>query len=434
VGGLVAAYPLGRILRAQRRLELLAWALLGLLPFLGSLDIGLVTDVTLHGDSHGVEVGLLDLLALALVFARPLSLRRVPYLGVITLYLLAVTLSITQAAQPVQAFYYLWRLARMSVVFYAVVRAAGSLLISLNILRGMAAGTIYELYLVLQQRFYLYQSPGSFSHQNSLGMALNLFLMVAVAAALARTKSWLVSLAPAAGLVVVVLTRSRGTLLLFLFGVLLVFVFSLLRRATARKLMVALLGTAVATAVVVKSAERIDERFENAPAESLETRKQFEAAAALMLADHPWGLGANHFSWTMENGGYADRAGLQYGNRIAIVHNIYLLTAVELGYVGLVALILLLTKPLIDAVHAAWRTPASDVKGDLLLGLGVGLLVCDLHGLVEWIWRATDVSYVFWIVLGMTGGLARRIRIEASLRARSKRVRPRQPQTIGDRV
>lgn len=423
--GLTAAYPFGRVLRGHRRLQGLAWTLIGLLPFLGALDIGLVTDATFLGDSHGIEVALIDLLALSLVFVRPLSVRRVPYLAGLSAYLLVAVFSATQAAVPIRAFFYAWKLLRMYLVFFAVVRAAGSIEVTLAILRGMAIGTLYELYLVMQQRLWVYQSPGSFSHQNSLGMALNLFLMVAIALILARRTDWLVTLSPVAGLVAVVLTRSRGTLISFVLGAGLVFVLSALRGAASRKVLIAVLGGVIAMGVMTKAARRITERFETAPAESVETRDQFEKAASMMLRDHPWGLGANHFAWTLENDGYADRVGLRYPNRSAIVHSVYWLTAVEMGYLGLGALVVLLLRPLVEAMRCAFLARPGDVRGDLLLGLGVGLLTCYLHSTVEWIWRATDVSYIFWVLVALVGALARQVRIDASTRSRPGRERER---------
>ncbi len=432
-GGLVLAYVLGRLLRRQPRLEGAAWFLVGLLPFLGALDMGLVTDVSFAGDSHGLEVALVDLLALALVFARPFPLRRVPYRWVLALYLLAAACSVLPAVAPAQVGYYLWKLLRGYLLFFAVVRAGGSLPVAMAILRGMAAGALYEFYLVMQQRYLVYQSPGSFSHQNSLGMVMNLFLVTVVALVLARRSDWLVTVAPATGLVVVLLTRSRGALIFLAVGVALVFVLSSLRRFTGRKAVVAVLGATLALGVLAWSARRVVERFERAPAASMDTRWQFEEAAAMMLRDHPAGVGANHFSWSMRHGGYADRAGLTYGDRYATVHNLYWLTAAELGWFGLAALVLLLLRPLVDALRGAWRASRQDLRGDLLLGLGVSLLMCYLHSTVEWIWRETEVSYVFWTLVGLAGALAAAVRLDTPRTPRRPQ-RPSSPAGAGPRA
>jgi O-antigen ligase len=417
LAGLIAAYPLGWFLRTRPRLLLLAWTALGLLPFLGARDLGLVPLTGFLGDTHGMEVSLVDFLALALLFSRPVSFRRVPYRAAMAFYFLVALFSVTQAALPQAALFYPWRLLRFYLLFLALVQGATNVHVVLAVVRGMAVGVFYEFYLTMQQRFYAYQSPGTFTHQNSLGLALNLFLMVPIALILARKTDWLTMLCPVAGLIAVVLTRSRGTLIFFVLGVVLVYGLSLLKGGTGRKMLIAVLGGVVALAVLGRAADRITERFSTAPESSMDTRGQFEKAASIMRRDHPLGIGANHFAWYLEKRGYGDQVGLLYGNRAAIVHNVYWLTTAELGLLGLVALVVLFLGPLVDAMRYAFRAPPGDVRGELLLGLGVGLLMCYLQSAFEWAWRATDVSYVYWIVVALVGALARQVR-RRSARAR----------------
>ncbi len=412
LAGLAASYPLGRVLRQQRWLQALAWTLVGLLPFLGSLDIGLILDTTFVGDSHGIEVSVIDLLALSLVFARQFSFRRVPYRVPLGLYLLVAAVSVAQAAAPVQAVYYVWKLLRGYLLFVSVVRAAGSIPVSLAILRGMALGIFYDFYLVMQQRFAAFASPGSFAHQNSLGMAVNLFLVTAVALVLARRSGWLMTLSPAVGLVVVLLTRSRGALIFFVLGVVLVFTLSLIKRFTGRKVLIVVVGGVITLGALTRAVDRVVERFEQAPESSMETRRQLVEAAALMLRDHPMGVGGNHFSWSLRAGGYAERVGLMSGTRYMTVHNIYWLTAAEFGYLGIVALAVLFLVPLTDAMRFAFMAESRDVRGDLLLGLGISLLVFSLHSTLEFVWRITEVAYVFWILVALVGALAAAVRTE----------------------
>ena len=65
-----------------------------------------------------------------------------------------------------------------------------------------------------------------------------------------------------------------------------------------------------------------------------------------------------------------------------------------MGYLGIVALIPLLLNPVVLAFRHGFRAP-SDVRGDILLGLGVGLGLFYVHGTFEWVWRSTEVSYLF---------------------------------------
>jgi O-antigen ligase len=251
-------------------------------------------------------------------------------------------------------------------------------------------------------------------------MAMNLALMAPIALVLARKADWITMTAPLLGLVVVLLTRSRGTLVFFVLGGVLLYGLSLLRGGTNRKILVGVLGGALALAVIGRAAHRISERFETAPDSSMDTRGQFEKAASLMLRDHPLGIGANHFAWYLSTGGYGRQVGLEYGNVNAIVHNLYWLTAAELGPVGLLVLAVLLALPLVDAFRGAYRAPPLDVRGDLLIGLGVSLLACYLQSAFEWIWRSTDVAYVFWIDVGLVAALGAQVRRRASKRERRR--------------
>ena len=108
------------------------------------------------------------------------------------------------------------------------------------------------------------------------------------------------------------------------------------------------------------------------------TRDQMEDAARLMLADHPMGIGANHYVAAANNLGYNQKSGLTWANFGAYVHNAYLLVAAETGYLGLAAFAFLLLRPLMVAFICSWRN-RRDKRGDLLLGLGVGLLTVYLH-------------------------------------------------------
>src|SRR5690606_1191376 len=95
-------------------------------------------------------------------------------------------------------------------------------------------------------------------------------------------------------------------------------------------------------------------------------REAFNRAAALMLADHPMGVGANHYVLIAKNHGYSERAGVVpfEASRNAHVHNAYWLVAAETGYLGLGALLLLMLRPLGVAFAYGWRH-RDDRRGDL---------------------------------------------------------------------
>src|SRR5438445_8874185 len=235
VAALLSVYPFGCWLRDRPHFQLRVWTLLGFLPFFQPLDIGIISDQYHPGDSHGIEVALIDLLGLSLFVAHKRSAQPLPYRAAMAVYLAVAVLSMTQAPSVMVAFFYVWKLLRMYFLFVVVVYAGRDREVPPAILRGMALGTLYELILALWQRYALgvHQVTGSFVHQNTLGVVLNLVLMAPVAVVLARRADWLTTLAPIAGMVTVVLTLSRGAIIFFAAGLILVHLLSMVKRATA---------------------------------------------------------------------------------------------------------------------------------------------------------------------------------------------------------
>lgn len=394
------------------------WRLVGFLPFYGldSVDINVLSFEHYRGDSRGIEITLLDLLLLSMRMTLPRRRTPPPMLAASTAYAVVVTLSAVIAFSPLFAIFSVWKLARMLLLVRVVARGAAARDVPPEILRGMAFGTLYEFGLVLQQRYvlHMHQACGNFPHQNTLGMALNLVLPAVLALHLAGIPGRLSGIALVAGAVSVVLTLSRGALTMMGIGWSLVYVASVLRKNTPRKRSLGLRAVLGATALLVRAWDSLVDRFTNAPKESAEGREQFEAAAALMLREHPLGMGINQYSLALEQAGYGARVGILGYDASGIVHNIYWLTAAETGYLGLAVFLALLGAPVVTALRAGLRA-RRDVRGDVLIGFAVGLLLLYAQGTLEWALRQTTLSYLFWTIAGVIDGLARQL---ASDRAR----------------
>jgi O-antigen ligase len=170
-----------------------------------------------------------------------------------------------------------------------------------------------------------------------------------------------------------------------------------------------LLGVAAAAVCVPLVASSFAQRFGGGSqvqfGEDAE-RVLFKEAAAQMLSDHPMGVGANHFSFAANVQGYFTRVGELWGpGRASNVHNVYWLVATETGYLGLVAFVVLLLRPLYVAFACGLRH-VGDARGDLLLGLGAGLLAVYIHSFEEWIFMTFDAQYQFGVEIGLIAGLA----------------------------
>ncbi len=409
VVAVLASFPAGRWLRDRPALRIQLWTLVGLLPFVGPGYMALVFFGGRPGDTYGIEVALLDWLALSLLLAAKPADRPPPYRFALSLYLLVVVVSIMQARWPLHAAGYAWKLGRMYLLYAAIWRSGGEdERVPAALLRGLTSGVAYEGALAVWQHFGLglRQATGSFTGQNTLGMVMNLVVMVPIARILAGPTSLLTKLAPVAAVIAAFFTVSRGTLLFLGIGSALLFVGSVLRKFTPRKAWFGLFGLVVAVAIVPVALTTIESRRASERAESMEMRGLLEDAASAMLQEHPLGVGANHYPAELLLGGYGQRAGLWWRMRTAIVHSVYWLTAAELGYAGVVALLVLFVAPLRMAFSYGLRR-SQGRRGDVLLGLGVGLTTLYAHSFFEWAWRLTEVSYVYFMTVALIPVLAR---------------------------
>ena len=287
-------------------------------------------------------------------------------------------------------------------MYATVARGCSDPRVTLAIMKGMAAALIMEAGLAFWERFELGMAQtGGSEHQNLLGLMLHIVILPFFALLLAGRRGLLPAVVLVVGAFVILSTASRATIGLEAFGLSTVFVLSAARKWTSRKRLALIIGV-IATAVVVPlAASSLEERFAAQEIDSGGTdwRAAYIKAAGMMLVDHPLGVGANYFGVTANIKGYYAKAGVPLvpGALLNNVHNAYLLTAAEIGYPGLIALLLLLSRPLIVALRCGWINAGKDYRGDLLLGLGVALLAVCLHSWVESICLALQLS-TWWLL------------------------------------
>jgi len=421
----IASGPVAAWLRDRPAVRLWLWTVMGLLPFLPPFRMALGLYMSTPGDTHGLEtMPLIDGLALCLFRASRPRDEPLPYRFPLIFYFLVVGVSITQARWPLLVIGYTWTLCRMVLLLFAIWRAGGEDgRVVGALLRGMMLGVVFEGGLATWQHYgeHLRRAQGTYSGWNSLGMALNLAVMVPVARMMAGRTSLLTKLALVGAALGALFSVSRGALLFLGAGIALVWLGSALREFTSRKAWIGLCGLVLVAIAVPLAIVTVESRAEEERQESLMQRDLLEQAASLMLREHPLGVGASHYAMELLLGGYGRRAGLGWRGWIAIVHSIYWLTAAELGYVGVVALFVLFLAPLRLAFLRRPRGP----RGDVLLGLGVGLTVFCLHSFFEWAWRLSEISYLYFMAIGLVAVLARPPR--QVLASRSPNRQPRGP-------
>jgi O-antigen ligase len=393
------------------------WTFMGLLPFAQSavpqLDIAVISWEEWPGFVKGAELSALDLFTLAIYLTLPRARHPLPFRWSMALYFVAVLLSAFQAQEPVAALFYPWQLARTFLVYAVVAKACADPRFVPALLAGMAIGLCFQACIVIWQRFGLgvLQATGTFGHQNLLGLVSNFVVFPFVALLLAGYWRWTAVAAPLAGAIIAALTVSRATAGLAAVGYGLIFMLSAGRRWTSLKALLALIGVVAIMAIAPLVLSSFERRFALIPlSQTYDERAAFESAAAAILADHPLGIGANNFAFFSTTQGYSQRTRVVTVDlaRSPHVHNVYWLAAAETGYLGLVAFVLLLLRPLGVAFLCGWRN-RTDWRGDLLLGLGMALLLVYTHSFFEWIFFTAQVQYIFATTVGLVGGLAQQL-------------------------
>lgn len=409
---LAGVFPLSAWLRRNPSRSPKAWMLLGILPFLFNvvhLYMAAISWVDWPGYVKGLEFTVSDALAIALYLSFPATREPIPFRLSMMLYLIPVLLSATVAEVPLAAVFYCWQLVRMFLVYAVVARGCKDPRVAPAILNGMALGLLMEAAVCIWERFGLgiLQAGGTVGHQNLLGMMSHFVVFPFFALLLAGKGGRLPAAVVLAGLVVEVLTTSRATLGLAAFGYAGVFALSALRQWTPRKariLMIAVAAISIAAPIAFMSFEN---RFATEESSDYDERAAFKRAAAMMLSDHPLGVGANNYVIAANGGGYNHAAGVAsvFGSDSAQVHNIYYLVAAETGYLGILTFVLLIFRPMSVAFFCSRRNPG-DVRGELLLGLGMALLTVYLHSWFEWIFITYPSEYMMAMNVGMVAGLA----------------------------
>jgi hypothetical protein len=368
-----------------------------------------VDDVNLH-HTQGLEFSVLDAFAIALYLSAPRERYALPFRLGMVLYFVAVVASIFQSFQPDFSLFYSWQLLRMFLVYAVVARGCADMRVVTAILQGMAIGLLFQVPFSVIERFGygVLQASGTFEHQNILGLVSHFVVFPFFAAFLDGFWGALPTLVVLSGVIVEVLTTSRATLGLAALGYLATYALSALGSLSSRKLTI--LGAAILMLVVVVpvAISSFETRGEIEMEASNDTRRSMEHAAELMLADYPFGVGANTYIQRANIGGYNAGADVDITSWVIFVHNAYLIVAAETGYLGVITFVIMLLRPTFVAFFCGFRNKR-DRRGILLLGLGVAFLIVEIHGLFEWVMLKAITQYFFAIEFGMVAGLTRQL-------------------------
>jgi len=219
------------------------------------------------------------------------------------------------------------------------------------------------------------------------------------------------------GMISVVFTKSRGGLIIMLGGLFMAAGASSVLKLTVQKIRVLFLGFIVVCILGSMAAPKIIQRFQKAPKESAETRHYFNSAAKAMADDYFWGIGINGYSYSLANTEYywyvypdveeddreafRDPDNPRAGSRLGNCHHIYLLWASECGWISMYIFMALVGIFMLINAFLILYTRKDPFYNAIVIGLFCGFTTLHLQGLLEWVYRQTQVYYLFHFLSGV---------------------------------
>ncbi len=386
----------------------------------GLASINFFSNEFYRGTARGMEISAVDLGSVTLIIALFLLRgRRFVWFPrgwwCYGLYFLACLLSVTNAESYLFSFLELWKMAMMWLCLLAIynyliaTRDYESIFFSFGIVAVLTfVMTVYQKYAL-----GIYQPSGLFDHQNSMAMYLGMVGPVFLARWLNRKKKSTVAADYGVFFVFasasVILTFSRGALLLYPLGCMLTLFVSLLRTVTWRKLriilglgLIGIIGLGILLPGIIN-------RYENAPENSRITRINLAIAAKNMANDKTLGVGINNwgikinppyeYSEHRTSGRYTEDF------KDGLVETIYMMVAAECGWWGLGVLFLwfcyLFLANLVN-LKRFFRGPLFWIPA----GLAGGMFMNFTQSALEWVLKQSPSFHELMIVMAVIGSMA----------------------------
>ncbi len=393
----------------------LAGFAIGILPFLLSglnLTASPIAWPYWPGTVKGMDISLLDGVALAVIAATGRASTPLPIKLALSVYVLAMIVSTVAAPIKEPAIFYAWQVLRTILVYVAVLRACATVSgFPVSVLAGMVAGIVMQAGIAASEYAGgAVQAGAWFGHQNLLGMAAHFGVYPAFALLLSAYRPKMGLLAFAAGLLIAFTGGSRATIGLLAAGLGLTLVLSAWHHFSGRKAAFGIAAILVLLAAGPVLYSAVQRRSDDMRASSSFERNNMNNAARMIIADHPLGVGANRYVIVANVEGYSERAGVNWfeGNRSSPVHNSYLLVNAELGWLGLFGLIALFATIIATGFRAILRAAPSE-DSELLVGVTASLIVLSAHMYFEWVTMYFHIHYLIAINTGLLVGLRARV-------------------------
>jgi O-antigen ligase len=418
------------ILRSRPQYLVQACFLVGALPFFLNfhLYVAPVSWAYWPGIVKGIEVSLLDAVALGILLATRANIRTpLPIRLFFAVYVIGLVISTITGQQAIPAVFYAWQLMRAVLLYLAVSRAAVVAPRStFAVLAGIGSSVLFECIIASWQYFHGIPQPGgTLGHRTGIGMMSHSAVMPAFALLLGGSRRPFAIAIVLAGAVIAYVGASRATLALYGLGLLITLILSMRHKMTGRKLAIGFTALLILAISVPLAQLAIARRGTDDIQSSNEERQALTEAARMIIADHPFGVGANNYVLVANIGGYSQRAGVSWYHlsRSEPVHNSYLLTLAELGWMGLIGLVGFISCFIGFGWRALKRVPAGE-SSDLLVGVLGATIITAIHSAFEFVPMMFFMQYMFAINFGLLVALASR-QSQATQKGVAKRGRER---------
>lgn len=339
------------------------------------------------------------------------------------------TMSVATSEVPYYGLFALHKLIRGALLYWVVINLLRTREDIEIVVKALLVAVIFQTWTVIKNKYItgevINRVEGSFPHPNTLAMYMDMIIPMSLGWLLVGGKTkWinrLTTLALLGGILCVIFTKSRAALVIMSAGLLVMPPILFAVRPTRRILVVSTTGGLLLMFIGALAAPNTIKRFEEAPEESKMTRVYFNNAAKAMANENFWGTGLNSYSWMLKHTDYywymypemefienpdEFRHGDTGSGRLGTAHNIYYLFAAETGWIGLAAFLVLISRFYWHNIVLFFRERDPQMKA-LLLGLALGFTTLHLQGTLEWIFRQTQVFYLFIILSGVMVAVGR---------------------------
>lgn len=395
---------------------------------------------TYRGHTKGYEISLIEVLALALLFAVRRASNgspsgRIPGLGWYLFWCAVSMLSVIGSHEPTYALMALSRFAKGALIF----AAAAVYLRDEKDLRwavGALAGALFHHGLLCLKMRLLdgsWQVKGWFEHQNPMAMWCYLSALPVLALMLEpKVKGrlfWLCVAGYSGAGLCILLSVSRAALAAYAAGSAILLLAAWVRGPNLRVTMMSVMGAIGAVVVSVFALDsfkaRLNEVAESSEVVEEDLRDILNKQSASMLQKNPLlGIGWNNFGvansrprgdefsqiledWDKDRG-FTIYDENYYAN--PLTESLYWLWLAETGWLGFGSFIAFATMTVWWALRNAWQRRGT-LMGSVALSLLIGLTICYSHGTVERILTQTKNLSHWLMLVGLVAGMERMRRV-----------------------